>query len=318
MPSNPHATALYFHDDWKVSKRLTVNMGLRYGIKSITERYNRSVLDFNPTATLPFAAQVQSQYAANPTQGLAPSQFNVRGGVTFAGVGGTSNALWNSYKHSFMPRIGVAYTLNSKTVLRTGYGIYYGFLGTRRTNVIQTGFSQRTFLTPTLDGGLTFAATLANPFPNGVQQPLGAAGGATTGIGQPISFFNQHPLPPYNQRWSFGIQRELPANTCSTSATSVIAGPTSKSTATSMPPNSYLSTLPVRDTANINYLTRMSPIRSIRCSRTPQLASALVPVSSLLIPYPQFSSVTTPPTRATPGITRWRPRRRNGSRAASL
>jgi hypothetical protein len=288
------ATALYLQDDWKVSRRLSVNLGLRWEYESpITERYNRSVLDFNPNATVPIAAQVQAQYAANPTQGLDPSQFKVKGGLTFAGVNGAPSALWNSYKHSFMPRVGLAYSLNSKTVVRTGYGIYYGFLGTRRTNVIQTGFSQRTFLTPTLDGGLTFAATLANPFPNGIQQPLGAAGGAMTGTGQGISFFNQNPLPPYNQRWSFGIQRELPKHVVlDVSYVGNRGTHVEINRDLNALPNSYLSTQPTRDTATINFLTASVANPFYPLLPNTALAAAVIPRMNLLMPYPQFSSVT--------------------------
>jgi len=109
-----------------------------------------------------------------------------------------------------MPRFGFAYKLNEKTVVRGGYGIFYGFLGQRRGDVVQSGFSQTTNFVPTSNNGVTFNATLTNPFPNGIQQPVGAAQGQQTFLGQGITFFNQHPLTPYMQRWEIGIQRELP------------------------------------------------------------------------------------------------------------
>lgn len=286
---------LFVHDDWKVSRRLTVNFGLRYETESaITERYNRSVLGFDPAAVVPIAAQVQSAYVKNPAPGLAAAQFKVQGGLTFAGTSGQPRNLWNRYGNSFMPRIGLAYSLNHKTVIRAGYGMYYGFLGVRRTNVIQTvGFTQRTTLVPTLDGGLTFAATLANPFPNGIQEPLGAAGGSMTGIGQAVSFFNQNPLPSYMQRWSFGIQRELPKHVVVD-----VSYVGNRGTHLEMNrnlnalPNSYLSTVPVRDTATINYLTQSVANPFYPLFPNTSLASTVAPLSSLLIPYPQFSSVT--------------------------
>ena len=285
---------LYVHDDWKVSKRLSINAGVRYETESpITERYNRSALSFDQAAALPIAAQVQAAYAKNPTDGLPIDQFRVQGGLTFAGINNNSRDLWNRYAKSIMPRLGLAYSLNSKTVLRTGYGIYYGFLGTRRTNVIQTvGFTQRTTLVPSLDGGLTFAATLANPYPNGIQEPLGAAAGPSTGIGQIISFFNQHPLPSYMQRWSFGIQRELPLKIVIDLSYVGNRG-THLEVAQDLNalPLKYLSSLPVRDTANINYLTASVPNPFYPQFPNTALAGTVVSRSSLLVPYPQFSSV---------------------------
>ena len=62
-------------------------------------------------------------------------------------------------------------------MLRGGYGMFYGFLGQRRGDVIQSGFSQNTNIIPSLDNGLTFIGTLTNPFPNGIPEPLGSAQG---------------------------------------------------------------------------------------------------------------------------------------------
>ena len=76
-----------------------------------------------------------------------------------------------------MPRVGLTYKLDDKTVPRGGYGMYYGFLGQRRGDVFQSGFSQNTNLIPSLDNGLTFIGTLSNPFPNGIQEPVGSAQG---------------------------------------------------------------------------------------------------------------------------------------------
>jgi hypothetical protein len=286
---------LFVHDDWKVSRRLTINAGLRYETESpVTERYNRSLLGFDPAAALPIASQVQSTYTQNPAPGLPASQFGVHGGLTFAGVNGEPRNLWNRYGRSFMPRIGLAYSLNRKTVIRAGYGIYYGFLGVRRTNVIQSvGFTQRTFLVPTVDG-VNFTATLANPFPNGIQDPPGASAGAMTGIGQAISFFNQNPQPSYMQRWSFGIQRELARGIVFDFSYVGNRGTHLELTRNlDAVPNQYLSRLPVRDTATINYLTQNVPNPFYPMFPNTSLASAVVPLSSLLIPYPQFSSVTT-------------------------
>ena len=109
-----------------------------------------------------------------------------------------------------MPRVGFAYQIDDKTVVRGGYGMFYGFLGQRRGDVVQSGFSPNTNLTLTLDNGLTFIETLSNPFQGGIQEPVGAAQGIETFLGQGVTFFDQNPESPRMQRWQVGMQRELP------------------------------------------------------------------------------------------------------------
>src|SRR5947199_68913 len=62
---------------------------------------------------------------------------------------------------------------------------------------------------PSPDNGLTFIGSMANPFPNGLLDPLGPSGGLQTNLGQNISFFPKDRKMPYAQRWSFGIEREI-------------------------------------------------------------------------------------------------------------
>ncbi|MGH9960971.1 MAG: hypothetical protein ACREBC_28275, partial [Pyrinomonadaceae bacterium] len=162
--------SVFFHDDWRITPRLTLNLGVRWEFESpLTERFNRSVRGYDFQTPNPLEAQAKANYALNPIPELPVSDFRFTGGLTFPGVNGLPRELWNRQMGNIMPRFGFAYSLNPKTVLRGGYGIYYGPLGARQTDVILTGFSQSTPLIPSLDNGLTFVATLANPFPNGIQ-----------------------------------------------------------------------------------------------------------------------------------------------------
>lgn len=206
----------FIQDDWKVSPKLTVNLGVRYEFETpLTERYNRSTLDFLTDYTQPVSATAQAKYATiYPTISggfpqLPPSAFALKGGMTFAGVNGNPRGLYNTPKNVIMPRIGLAYRINDKTVFRTGFGEFAGFLGERRGDVQQNGFTQTTNSILTRDSGLTFLTGMANPFTDGVAEPVGAAAGLQTYLGQGFTYFSQYPKIPLTMRWEASLQREF-------------------------------------------------------------------------------------------------------------
>ena len=73
----------------------------------------------------------------------------------------------------------------------------------------QTGFTATTPIQASLDNGLHFVATTANPFPNGLIPPQGSATGLQTSLGQAISAYPVNRLQPYSQRWTFDLQRTV-------------------------------------------------------------------------------------------------------------
>ncbi|MFB3828735.1 MAG: TonB-dependent receptor domain-containing protein [Bryobacteraceae bacterium] len=289
-------TGLFVHDDWRITPRLTLNAGVRYEYEgAVTERYNRSIQNFDFGVASPVEAAVRANYARSPLPEVPLSQFRLMGGLTFAGVNGAPRALWKPDRNNLAPRIGLAYRLDSKTVLRAGYGVFFEQNGIDRRGVNQGGFNQSTPLIASLDNGLTFAATLSNPFPNGLQMPVGAAGGLYTFLGRGVSFFNQNPLNPYMQRWSFAVQRELPrrilAQVSYVGNRGTKIGTNVQLDAT---PRQYLSTSPVRDQPVIDYLSAQvaNPFAGVPAFAGTGLAAVRVSRAQLLAPYPHFTGIT--------------------------
>lgn len=282
--------ALYLHDDFKVTRRLTVNLGVRYELETpLTERFDRLVAGFAFDQSNPLEAAARANYARNPIPELPVDQFRVRGGLTFVNQNGNGRSPFKGEKNNFMPRIGMAWTITDKTVLRAGYGIFFDTLGVNTTTPIQTGFSLNTPIQPTLDNGQTYIATLANPFPNGLIAPQGAAGGLLTTIGQGLTFFDPNLLHPYSQRFSLGIQRELPLGFVAdigyvgNRGTRIAVFRNYNAT-----PARFLSTLPTRDQATINFLSANFPNPF---SGLNSIFGANISRANLLRPFPQFGDI---------------------------
>jgi len=286
----------FVQDDWRITPRFTLNIGLRYEYEApVNERYNRSIAAFDFTTANPVSQQALANYARAPIPEVPVSAFRTLGGLLFAGGGsGTKTSLWGADRNNFAPRIGIAWQWNSKTVIRSGYGIFYDVLGVDRNDVNQGGFNQPTNLIPTLDNGQTYVATLSNPFPNGVDAAPGASGGLTTFLGRGVTFFNEQPRNPYNQRWSFSIQRQLPFGVVVDAA--YVGNRAAKLAVTremNPIPREYLSTLATRDQAAINFLSRQvpNPFAGIAAFAGTGLANQTIAVSQLLRPYPHFTSI---------------------------
>jgi hypothetical protein len=190
---------LYVEDDVKVTRGLTANFGLRWDRESPrTEESNRmSNFDFTTASTL--------------SNGTA-----IRGGMAFPGVNGVSNGDWQANNKNFAPRVGFAYSLNSSTVVRAGYGIFFGNSwgnGRNNNSMPQYGFFCSTTVNTSNDNGLTPAAKLSDPFPTGLCKASGNSAGLATGLGQTVVFINRNYRTPYLQAWNLDVQRTLPWNT---------------------------------------------------------------------------------------------------------
>ncbi len=282
---------LYIHDDWKVNRKLTLNFGLRYEHEwPITERFDRLQAAYAFDTSNPIEAQAQANYANNPIPEIAPEDFQVLGGPTWVNTGGIGRSPFDGENDNFMPRIGFAYQLNDKTILRGGYGMFFDSIGVSKTVARQTGFTQSTPVQASLDNGQSYIATVSNPFPNGLLEPLGPAGGLTTNLNQGLTFYFRPRAHAYSQRWSMGIQRMLPsqllleASYVGNRGTRIGVNRSLNNT-----PREYLSTSPFRDQQTINYLSQNfpNPFRG-----TDPIFGSNMSRSRLLTPYPHFGGLT--------------------------
>lgn len=192
----------WFQDDWKITRKLTLNLGMRYDLNAPgVERYARINRGFDATTVNPANARIDR------TKLIGGSQ--ILGGLLFAQDG---QAAVNTDKNNWQPRIGFAYSLNNKTVLRGGYGRYF-------VNPVggpgypNNGFSIQTPFVASADSNRTpVANSLANPFPNGVLKPAGSGLGLETFLGLGFSYSNPDFVVPKVDNFSLGIQRQLPGN----------------------------------------------------------------------------------------------------------
>lgn len=186
----------YFHDDFRVSSKLTVNFGVRYEYETGLKATNNTLITgFDTTVKSPITV-------TSPVSGFTPV-----GGLMYAGKDGGRTQTGNLNKNKFAPRVGFAYQLNSKTTIRGGYGMFwapipYGFQNT-------LGYSQTTTYLSSVDGGFTPAGSLSNPFPT-VGTPIGNTAGLLSGIGQSVGFISQNHRAPNIHQFSFDVQRQLP------------------------------------------------------------------------------------------------------------
>jgi len=282
---------VFVQDDWKVSEKLTLNLGLRYDYESATtESQNRNVRGFDPDAALSITSAAQAAYAANPIPQIAPSAFRVRGGVGFASD--SNRGFWNADRNNLQPRVGFAYKVNDKTVVRGGWGIYTSPFVINSIN--QMGYSQSTPFTATTDRGLTLQSTLNNPYPAGVLTPVGNSLGPNTFLGQSLARFA--PLNLQNgqlSRYLLNVQRELPGQWLLEFGYVGNHGyniPTDEEL--NAIPAQYLSTSRVRDQAVIDLLNEpvTNPFVGLLLTG---FTGATVARSQLLRPFPQFSNVPT-------------------------
>ena len=192
--------AAYIQDDLRLGSKLTLNFGLRYEHETgLQEAENRFTVAFDREAVSPLAART----------GLP-----LRGGFRYAGQDGFPTHQGNPSNRKISPRVGAAWSVNDKTVIRGGYGLFWSpwvYTGSGTTNWGQIGYTQTTFTDTS--NQLIPTTSLDNPFPTGLLKPVGSSQGLLTGVGGNVIFVDQDRQSPYVQQTSLDIQRQLPGNT---------------------------------------------------------------------------------------------------------
>jgi hypothetical protein len=189
--------AFYIQDDYRVTRKLTFNLGLRYDFDTPrTERYNRMSW-FDPSLKSPLADKV-------------PGYGNLTGALRFVGVGGNSRSQYEGDYNNLAPRLGAAYQWNDKTAIRAGFAQLFGpsTLAAQGT-VGPYGFRVETPWVATLDG-ITPLNLLRNPFPGGFQPVPGSSQGAATALGSNLDAPLTNTNTPYTLQYNVTVQREMP------------------------------------------------------------------------------------------------------------
>lgn len=189
-------TSFYVQDDYRLTQRLTLNLGLRYEWMSpFTERFDRHQIldpDFDT--------------------GIDVDLFGTGELTRLRGRAQLANADQRAAKadrNNWAPRFGFAYRLKDKTVLRGGAGVYYSITQQQGNWLLSSAFRKTTVWRPTLDSGITRFATLADPFPAGNFLPQERKYGDLANWGTGADQLSSHTPNPEMYMWNFGLEHQL-------------------------------------------------------------------------------------------------------------
>jgi hypothetical protein len=294
--------AMYVQDDFRVNSRLMVNLGLRENIWSPFTEVNNVMSFFNPTL-------------ANPLAG------NIPGALQFAGNGPDSCHCSTPVKQhnlNLAPRVGIAYRLGEKTVIRASFGMFYahaGGVGGRtngRQGLSQLGFISGNSVSSTVTGQPAFYLDNgfpANPLPPPFFNPsygigfisasAGASIGAGPGTAQTVTYGDPDfgGKAPYYEDWSFNIQHSVTPNLLLSVAYSASGGHWLPGAGVAGP---FTNQIPVK------YLPLGSLLGQTLNATTLAQAQALFPnisapfpnftgtIGQALKPYPQYNGISNP------------------------
>jgi hypothetical protein len=283
-----HTFGLYGQDDWRVTQRMTISAGLRYdNQRPATERHNR-IAQFNPQGLNPISNQLG---------------MPVYGRFEYAGTNGMPRDAWDDDNTNFGPRLGVAYRVTDKLVVRAGSGIFYGPASAMLSfddGGQSPGYTAQTNWNGSKDGlGYIPTNLVSNPFPNGINQPTGNSQGFTTDVGQWMSQVwpkIPHPVGTMYQ-WSLDFQYQVsPHSVAKIGYTGVRGRKLMYGN-----PNLDLDQLPTRYLAMGDALDQSvaNPFKGVITDPNSNLSGDTIPAFQLLRPFPEFEEMQA--TRSLPG-----------------
>jgi hypothetical protein len=296
-----HYGAAFLQDDWRVSSRLTLNLGLRWDFETATAESHDQVTLFDTNAPSPLAGKV-----GNATDlavlALRGSYQNLPGLLSFP-KGPQVPTEWKR----FAPRIGAAYRLTNKMSLRAGYAMFYVPISVEQSsaigNVFTTTTSQSDNTVQVIQPGGTANPTtfLTNPFPGGLPAPPGNTQGANTLMGQSITIVSQNRPKPYNQQWNFVVQRQLLQSLVLDVAYVGSHGlhlPAASLNLNQLPPEyldfarQYFASYGATSAAGFFSAQVANPFANLITNPNSGLRAATVTRAQLLTPFPQYTGVT--------------------------
>ena len=202
-------SAFFFQDDWRPRSDLTINLGLRYERETGTvERYDRTLVGFDETSANSVTAAARAAYAANPQPGLPVSDVQP-GRWTDLRVLVAPQRLQHARRRvlaAVRRRLHAPGVRRQDGVPRRLRDLLRHLRDDGRPAArVQPVDAVRA----TLDGFLTPAATLSNPFPGGILQPVDAARGLDQNLGQTLTYTNSSVAQPFSRRYTAGVQQQL-------------------------------------------------------------------------------------------------------------
>lgn len=262
----------FVQDEIKLRPSLTLTLGLRYNLELPRKEENNRYVFLDLQTPSPLASQV-------------PGVANLTGGVGFVGVNGVGRRTQIADRNNWDPRIGLAWQIDTSTVLRGGFGIFHHPL-VPNTDTAQ-GFDRRTTSLVAEANGVTPLYNLNDPFPQGLQQPTGSSLGLNTLLGQSISGPLRDQRLPYQSQWSLDVQRQLKWSM-------VINVGYAGSAAVALPSSVNYNQLPVEYLGMGAALAQpvANPFMGIITDPTSPLSQATIQRGQLLRPHPQFLNMS--------------------------
>lgn len=195
-----HYWAPFIQDDWKVSRKLTLNLGLRWDfVEPETERNNYANGGFDSAAVNPINSEVS-----------VPGYSQILGGVTYLGINGYARSAYPLTKTDIQPRFGIAYALNNKTVLRAGFGESVRSPENAPNNIGYSATTSYQANDPNYPGSThpNLDNPISNPY-SSVVQPTGSSLGMLEDLGQGPWTINPHYIIPTFWNYSVGVERQF-------------------------------------------------------------------------------------------------------------